>query len=101
MQYFRSFLLRKSRISALPIRPRLSCEVLSLWQVKLLVQDRVSCGILVYICSSMSDPLPRHENRKLYVKLDLGHLKWRGMAVTHQIRNQSPIFLDSLRSTSV
>jgi hypothetical protein len=48
-------------------------------------------GPLSKTSGSMANPLPSDENRESNKKLELDHLEWRRVPMSHQVANQAPI----------
>jgi hypothetical protein len=48
-------------------------------------RDRISGGIFVNICGSMSNPLPPDIHWGSHVKFDLTHFKWSRVGMPHEI----------------
>jgi hypothetical protein len=72
-----------------------------IWEIEFLCQNRVPARDLVQTGRTVSHPLPSHEDRALDPELELDHLKGGGVAVAHQVPDQTTVVTNALGASRI
>ena len=77
--------------AALAVGGGLHRDLVRIGDVELALQHGVAAGVLVDAGGAVAEPLPRHEDRRADVQLEVAQLERRGVAVAHQVADQAAV----------